>query len=241
MRLSKVCRAAALASAVLGGFGVGARAQQVVRKFDVFAGFADLNSPDLGLDQRGFHTQFGWNARSWMSIGFDYSVAPGDEVLTVGLLPANLQAQVLGAEAAYIKLGYLPANYVLRVPTHAVTNTFAFGPQYVNRHFRHMTLFVRPSLGALHEHATPHPTDAFSTGVAAQLAPMGYKQDWTGFYGAGGGAEYTPGRNFGVRAQFDGVYNHPFNDILANGRWTYRSSIGVAYHFGPVASFAKKM
>lgn len=74
--------------------------------------------------------------------------------------------------------------------------------------------------------------DAFQKVIVAQLAPAGYKLDWTGFYGAGGGGELALTKHIGVRMQLDAVYNHPFNDILANGRWTFRSSVGTSFHFG---------
>ncbi len=209
-----------------------ARAQQTVRRYDVYAGFADLNAPALGLNQPGFHAQAGINMRRWLSVGGDYTVASGGEILTTGLLPAALQAQVNGAQQQFILFGLLPANYHLAVPTDAATQTFAFGPQLAYRHFSKVTLFLRPSLGALRERAVPNAQDAFQKVVVGQLAPAGFKRDWTGFYGAGGGAEWALTGRLGVRAQVDAVYNHPFNDILANGRWTYRSSIGLAVHFG---------
>jgi len=206
--------------------------QSNISRFDLYTGFADIDSPELGLNQKGFHTQAGMNVRPWYSVGFDYSVANGDEVLTTGLLPTALQAQVNGAQQQFIALGLLPASYVLRVPTHAITQTFALGPQLTYRHFQRMTLFVRPSLGAIHERATPHPTDPFATVVAQQLAPAGFKADWTGFYGMGGGADFAITKHVGIRAQLDAVYNHPFDDILANGRWTFRYSVGPSFHFG---------
>ncbi|SFS01159.1 hypothetical protein SAMN05421771_0549 [Granulicella pectinivorans] len=224
----------ASAAALLIAFsGLAAHAQQSnISRFDVYTGFTDIDSPELGLNQKGFHTQAGMNVRPWYSVGFDYSVATGDEILTTELLPASLQAQVNAAQQQYIKFGLLPANYVLRVPTHAATQTFAFGPQLTYRHFQKVTLFGRPSLGAIHERATPHPTDAFATVVAQELAPAGFKADWTGFYGFGGGADFAVTKHIGLRAQMDAVYNHPFNDILANGRWTFRYSVGPSFHFG---------
>ena len=213
--------------------------QPYVGRYDVYAGFTDLNSPALGLNQPGFHLQAGVNPRSWYSIGFDYSRGTGSEILTTSLLPAALQAEVNGAQAQYTALGLLPAGYRLAVPTDATTQTFAFGPQYEYRHLRRATLFLRPSLGALRERAVPHPTDPFATVVATQLAPAGFKRDWTGFYGAGGGVDLTVTHHFGLRMQLDAVHTHPFNDILADGRWTYRASIGPSFHFGRNAARPK--
>lgn len=206
--------------------------QPYVGRYDAYAGFADIDSPALGLNQKGFHAQVGRNMRRWYSIGADYSVASGKEMLTTELLPAGLQAKVNGAQAGYIAAGLLPPNYRLQVPTDAFTETFAFGPQLVFRHFSRATFFLRPSLGAIRERAVPHMTDPFESVIVKQLAPAGYKTDWTGFYGAGGGGEYGLAKHVGLRAQMDAVWNHPFNDILANGRWTYRYSVGPSFHFG---------
>jgi hypothetical protein len=211
----------------------GAYAQKdYVGKYDIYTGFGDINAPALGLNQPGFHTQLGISPKRWYTVGFDYSVASGSEILTTELLPAALQAQVNGAQQQYIAFGLLPANYVLRVPTDAFTQTFALGPQLIFRHYSKVTFFLRPSLGALRESATPHPQDAFQKVIVAELAPQGTKTDWTGFYGVGGGGDFKVTQHIGLRMQLDAVYNHPFNDILANGRWTYRASVGPSFHFG---------
>jgi len=210
-----------------------AEAQQTfVSRYDVYTGFTDIYSPELGLNQQGFHTQAGLNMRPWYSMGFDYSVASGSEVLKPDLLPAALQQQIGFAIQEYEAAGVLPTGYRLAIPTDAFTQTFAAGPQVMYRHYTKATFFVRPSLGALRERATPHPTDTFSTGIAQQLAPAGSKLDWTGFYGIGGGGDFAITRHIGIRAQLDAVYNHPFNDILEHGRWTYRYSFGPSFHFG---------
>jgi hypothetical protein len=238
---SRLLAGVALA-ALFASLGVSAHAQQsYVSRYDVFAGFTDIDSPALGLNEQGFHAQAGMNMRRWLSVGADYSVGTGSQILTTNLLPAALQAQVNAAQAGYIALGYLPANYRLAVPTDAATQTFAFGPQLVDRHYSKFTLFLRPSLGALRERAVPHALDAFQAVIVGQLAPAGFKLDWTGFYGVGGGAEVTVSKHVGIRGQMDFVYNHPFNDILADGRWTYRFSVGPSFHFGRnVAAGGKK-
>ena len=222
----------ALAIAVHASITSASAQQTYIGRYDAYTGFADIDSPKLGLNEKGFHTQLGINPRRWLSFGFDYSVATGSEYLTTDLLPAALQARINAAQQQYIAAGLLPANYVLRVPTDASTNTFALGPQLAYRHFAKLTLFVRPSLGGLREHAVPHPADAFQKVIVGGLAPAGYKTDWTGFYGIGGGGDYSISRHIGIRAQMDFVYNHPFNDILATGRWTFRYSVGPSFHFG---------
>ena len=234
----KIFRLASLASVTCAlvsfAFGATAHAQQTyVSRYDAYIGFADINAPALGLNQPGFHLQVGMNPRTWYTVGFDYSVANGSELLTPELLPANLQAQVAAAQAGYTAAGLLPPGYKLVVPTDVNTQTFAFGPQYINRHFSKLTLFLRPSLGALRERAVPRPaTDPFQKAIIGQLVPAGFKRDWTAFYGVGGGADFSVTKHFGVRTQLDIVHNHPFNDILANGRWTYRVAIGPSFHFG---------
>ena len=210
-----------------------AQAQQpYVGRFDLYGGFADINAPALKLNQPGYHIQAGFNTRRWFTTGFDYSHATGDELLSPDLLIASLKTQVTTATAQLIAAHLLPAGYVLKVPTHAITDTFAFGPQYVNRHYAKTTIFLRPSLGAIRETAIPTPYDDFSAIVVDQLAPAGYKTDWTGFYGVGGGIDYAVTKHFGARMQADAVYNHPFNDLLASGRMTYRFSVGPSVHFG---------
>jgi hypothetical protein len=230
------CLLAGTALAVLFAFsGPTANAQQsYVSRYDVYAGFADIDSPMLGLNEHGFHLQAGMNMRTWLSVGADYSEGTGSQILTPDLLPAATQTTI-DNEIIYLKsVNQLPATYQLAVPATAATQTFAFGPQLVNRHYSKLTLFIRPSLGALRERAVPYanPADFFESGVVATLAPAGFKLDWTGFYGFGGGAEVAVSKHIGIRGQMDFVYNHPFNDIIADGRWTYRYSVGPSFHFG---------
>jgi hypothetical protein len=129
-------------------------------------------------------------------------------------------------------LGTLPAGYMLRLPAHSVTQTLAIGPQFSYRHFSKVTLFIRPSIGAIHETATPHPADPIAAGVAMQLAPSGQKTDWAGFYGFGGGVDFLISKHFALRVQADLVHDHLFSDLLNDGRWTTRFSVGPAFNFG---------
>lgn len=212
---------------------VGAVAQQTeVTRYDVYAGFAGFETPWLNLAQRGFHTQVGENLRPWLAVGFDYSEGGGHNSLTARVLKPSLQQQ-LGAEiGALIQAGLLPPTYQLVVPTHAFSQTFALGPQLEYRHFQPVTLFVRPSLGAIRQRVTPHPADPVATAIVAQLVPSGSKLDWQGFYGFGGGLDWNATPHFGVRAQTDVVYWRLFDDLLAQGTWTTRYSIGVTWHAG---------
>jgi hypothetical protein len=206
--------------------------QTYVSRFDAFAGYTFLDSPRVGLFENGFQFQAGVRPTTWYSIGFDYSISSGDLTLTPNLLTPALQQQ-LGAELQQLaSMGLLPPGYMLIVPAHSKTQTFAAGPQLAYRHFSKVTLFVRPSIGAIREVATPHPTDPIAAGVAMQLAPGGQKTDWTPFYGVGGGVDFLFSKHVGVRVQADFVYDHLFSDILQNGRFTTRFSVGPCFNFG---------
>ncbi len=73
--------------------------QSYVGLFDIYGGFTYLDSPNLDLDQRGFHLQVGINPRSWLALGFDYSRATGHTDITEGQLTSALQTQ-LGEQIA---------------------------------------------------------------------------------------------------------------------------------------------
>src|SRR5690242_5195788 len=194
--------------------------QDYVTRFDLFTGYTYLNSPAVNLPEHGFHFQAGVRPNTHLSIGFDYSVASGDLVIKPDMLLASLQ-QSLGAQLTQLALaGRLPAGYTLTVPAHSFTQTFTVGPQLAFRHFSKVTLFVRPSVGAMREVATPHPTDPIATGVVAQLAPSGTKLDWVKFYGAGGGVDLLFTHHLGMRVQADVVRDYMFSDLLKAARTT---------------------
>jgi hypothetical protein len=206
--------------------------QSYVGLFDLYGGFTYLSSPDINLDQRGFHLQTGVNLRTWLAFGFDYSTSTGHTDITPNLLTTSLQTSLSTQFAGLAAAGQLPPGYSLVVPFNATTQTFAAGPQLEIRHWTAVTLFVRPSIGAIHENATLHATDPIAAAVVAQLAPGGKKSDWTGFYGFGGGAELNLGDHFSLRMQADFVRSHLFNDVLRESRNTVRLSVGPAVHFG---------
>jgi len=206
--------------------------QTYIGRFDAYAGFMYLESPHISLGEPGFHMQVGVRPKSWYSLGFDYSVGTGDTSITSNLLTTALQQQ-LGAELAQLAaLGRLPAGYVLSLPIHSQTQTFAAGPQLGYHHWSRVTLYLRPSIGAIHEIATPHPADPIAAAIVAELAPSGKKKDWTPFYGVGGGAEVNVSTHVAVRMQLDVVHDHLFSDLLKDGRTSVRFSIGPAFQFG---------
>jgi hypothetical protein len=206
--------------------------QTYVSQFDAYIGYAFLNSPSISLFENGFHFQFGYNPKTWVALGFDYSRATGDLTLVPNLLLPSLQQALAAQLAALEAAGKLPPGYTLSVPTASVTQTFAAGPQLMIRHWKPVTLFVRPSIGAIHERATPHPADPIAAAIVAQLAPGGNKTDWVGFYGGGGGVDFNLHRHFGVRVQVDFVHDYLFSDLLASSRNTVRFSVGPSFRFG---------
>jgi hypothetical protein len=207
--------------------------QEVVTRYDAFVGYSFLNSPHINLFENGFAMQVGVRPKTWYSIGFDYTNAAGDMSLVPTLLPSALQQQLGGQLAQMEAAGMIPPGYNLVVPTHSKTQTFAVGPQLAYRHFSQVTLFLRPVYaGAIREVATPNPADPIAKGIVAQLVPSGTKTDWAGFVGFGGGFDILFTHHFGLRTQADLVYDHLFNDLLKDGRYTVRFSVGPAFNFG---------
>lgn len=206
--------------------------QTYVTRYDLYGGYALLDSPRVGLFENGFQTQIGVRPRTWYSLGFDYSYSRGTLTVTPDLLPTALQQQLAAQLGMLAQAGLLPPGYRLVVPAKSVSQSFAMGPQLAYRHFKHLTLFVRPSIGAIREAATPTPNDPIAKIIVAQLAPTGKKIDWQGFYGFGYGFDVILTHHFAVRAQSDLVWDHLFNDILRDGRWTVRFSIGPCLNFG---------
>ncbi|HTZ90561.1 MAG TPA: hypothetical protein VMA71_09475 [Alloacidobacterium sp.] len=206
--------------------------QKDIQRFDLYSGFAYFTTPDLNLDEHGFHIQAGYNATRMMAVGFDYSNVSGHNSLTPSLLTMSEQLQVQTALNDLALEGLLPPGYQLSVPTGASTQTFAAGPELTIRHYVPVTIFVRPDLGAIREVARTHPTDPIAALIVQGLAPSGTKTSWASFYGFGGGMDWNASRNLGLRVQVDEVNNHLFNDLLKNARWTTRVSIGPTFRFG---------
>ncbi len=214
--------------APLGAFG----AQDYVSRYDVYAGYVYFESPAINLAERGYHIQLGYNVKPWYAIGFDYSNAEGTLALLPKYLPSNLEDQVNSALNLLINAGILPKTYQPSVTTNVSTQTFALGPTLIIRHFRHFAILLHPSLGAVRELAKPYPADALTQTLVAELIPTPTKLDWQGFYGIGGGVDVGVTKHFGLRMHVDVVYDHLFNDILRDGRWTVRASLGPSLHFG---------
>jgi hypothetical protein len=207
--------------------------QDYVGRFDIYNGFAYFDSPSAHLTERGYHLQAGVNATRWLSLGFDFSDVSGNVTLVPSLLKSSLVNQIGGQLASLESAGVVPLGYQVAVGTASTTQTYAGGPQLEFRHFKAVTLFVHPSIGAIHETATPHPHDFFTTGLVQQLATTGKIHDWEPFYGVGGGFDLNLIPHLGLRIQADYVHNDLFTNILAAPRNTVRLSVGPTFHFGP--------
>jgi hypothetical protein len=205
--------------------------QSYVGQWDAYAGYTYISQPSINLGENGANIQFGFRPRTWLTLGFDYSVANGRNILEPGMLLPSLQTQLGAQLGALVAAGVIPANYQLAVPVNARTQTFQAGPDIPFRHFQAVTFFVRPNLGAMQVVATAHPADPIATAVVSQLLPTGNKTDWTYFYGFGGGAEYNVAKHFALRFQADFAHDHFFNDLLRAGN-TIRFSVGPAFQFG---------
>lgn len=207
--------------------------QTYVTRYDAFVGYGFLDSPAVGLFENGVAAQAGVRPRTWFSLGIDFTYASGNLVLTPNLLTPAIQQSLTGLLGSLAAAGQLPAGYTLAVKSTSKTETFAAGPQLAYRHWKPITLFLRPVfLGAIHETATPKPTDPIATLVVSQLAPSGHKTDTTWFIGLGGGIDFILTHHLALRAQTDVVWDHLFSDLLQNGRWTVRFSVGPAFNFG---------
>ena len=206
--------------------------QKYVSRYDFFAGYTFLDSPHVSLFENGFHFQAGVRPKTWYSLGFDYSISGGGLTLTPNLLTNAWQQQLGGLLQELALAGQLPAGYNVAIPSNSRTQTFAGGPQLSYRHYSKVTLFIRPSIGAIHEVATPQPGDPIATLIVSALAPSGKKTDWTAFYGFGGGVDFLLSKHVGVRVQSDLVYDHLFSDVLRDGRLTVRFSVGPCFNLG---------
>ncbi len=201
--------------------------QEYIGQYDLYAGYMYLSSPIIKLGESGFHTQLGLNPAKWYSLGFDFSEGTGATTLTSNMLKSSLQQEI----SSQLTAAGLPAGYAPTVPMHSSSQTYAMGPQINYRHFRKVTIFAHPDLGAIHETAIPHPAGVISILLVKQLAPSGTKEDWTPFYGFGGGVDLNVTRHIGLRLQADFVRDHLFSDLL-NARNTVRFSVGPTFHMG---------
>ena len=206
--------------------------QDYVNRFDVYGGYGYFSTPSINLTENGFNGEFGWNVKSWVALGFDFSVFTGDNVITTNMLTPTLQ-QTLTEKSLPASVGQLPPGYQLRMPTSSTTYTYSAGPQFNIRHFKPVTFFIRPALGSLHEVATLHPGDPFAQQVALTLAgPSFQKTDTVVFYGFGGGMDFNISKHFGIRTAADYVHYSMFTNVLGSSQNSVRFSVGPTFRFG---------
>ncbi len=204
-----------------------AQNQEYVAQYDAYFGFAYLTTPNMNLDERGWQAQFGYNYRRWMALGFDTSYFGGNSSLTV----PQLNNQTLAKLAPV--LPYLPAGYTVWSPYHANTYTITGGPQFNYRHFKYVTLFIHPDIGAMYQMITVHPPDPIMSGIVSQLiGPSMKTSQWVGFYGVGGGMDLNVSKHVGIRLQSDWVYTKLFDNLLKDPQYTWRMSASPTFRFG---------
>ena len=224
MNRSRACKISLIALLLISTFTFAQ--QDYVPRFDTFTGFSYLASPKMNLYQRGFNGEFGVNATRWLALGVDYSILKGNS----SILPKELDPSITAKLAAFAPL--FPPGYQLYVPFEATTQTFSAGPQVNFRHWKPVTVFVRPALGAIHESVTPHPVDPIQGAVVSALVPSGHKRDTTYFYGVGGGFDINASRHVGLRVGVDFVHTFLFEGFLAESRNSVRISVGPTFRFG---------
>jgi len=214
--------------------------QTDVRQFVVFGADTYLATPSLNLAQRGFDGDLGYNYRTWLSLGFDFGYYDGHSTLFPNDLSAGAQATIaqflgtLPAEERAAAEAFLAGG----IPFNITTYTFEAGPQLNYRHFKKLTFFVRPALGALHAKAAVGKEffaaePAFTTATCAVLGLVGCgKADTVPFYGFGGGISWEITPHIGIRATVDLAHYDFFSSLLNGGRNSARVSIGPKFSFG---------
>jgi hypothetical protein len=204
-----------------------AQKQEYVGTYDAYVGYAYLTTPNMNLAQRGFQAQFGYNWKRWAALGIDTSYFGGGSSLTV---PQLNNATI--AKLAPI-LPHLPPGFTVWAPYHANTYTITGGPQFNYRHFKYVTLFVHPDIGAMYQSVQVQPPNPIMGSIVKSLLgpSMGTSQ-WTAFYGVGGGLDLNVSKHVGIRMQSDWVYTQLFDNLLRNPQYTWRMSASPTFRFG---------
>ena len=207
--------------------------QDYVGRYDVYGGFSFLSTPKLNLFERGFHGQGGFNLNRWLALGFDFSTFDGHSSLFPVQLNTETQAKLAPAMAALIAAGKVPPGYTLYVPYNVRTYTYAAGPQLNYRHFKQVTFFIHPSLGAMHQDTSARPNDLIQTVIVGGLLGKSMKtSDTVMFYGIGGGIDLNVHKNVSIKLHTDFVHTKLYSDLLAGGENNVRFSVGPVFHFG---------
>ncbi len=200
--------------------------QKEIKQFTAIGGFTYLSTPSLNLVTRGFNGDFAANVRPWLSMGFDFSTSSGDNTVIPSYLSSATQLKL----AAMLPHGF-PVSAVT-VPTQISVQTYQMGPQLNYRHFRHLTLFVRPALGALHAKIQTNPLTGTAPLVSALLGGKLSSSDTVPFYGFGGGFSWEITPHFGLRTSADFARFDFFSDVLNGHRNAVRISVMPKFSFG---------
>lgn len=204
-----------------------ALAQQTdVRQFTFIGGYSYLATPSLNLASRGFNVDLATNARSWLSLGFDFSAFTGSSTM----IPTYLNTATQTKLARMLPAGF-PVSAVT-VPYDSSIYTYQVGPQLNYRRLRKVTFFVRPALGLLHAKIQTKPTASSASLVSALLGGKLSDADNTVFYGFGGGASWEITPHFGLRMTVDFARYNFFDDVLNGPRHSVRISVTPKVSFG---------
>lgn len=204
-----------------------AQQQEYVGTYDAYVGYAYLTTPNMNLAQRGFQAQFGYNWKRWAALGIDTSYFGGGSSLTV---PQLNNATI--AKLAPI-LPHLPPGFQVWTPYHANTLTITGGPQLNYRHFKYVTLFIHPDIGAMYQSVQAQPPNPIMGSIVKSLlGPSMSTSQWTAFYGVGGGLDLNVSKHVGIRMQSDWVYTQLFDNLLRNPQYTWRMSASPTFRFG---------
>ena len=208
--------------------------QDYVGRWEAYTGYSFFNTPSLNLFQNGFNGEFGTNVKPWLALGFDFSVFQGSNTQTPGMLNSGVQQELVQTITGGIQAGLIPPGYRLTgVPSTSTTYTYSAGPQINIRHFKPVTFFVRPALGALHESASLSPSDPVTRALVVGLVGSSlHKTDTVVFYGFGGGMDLNFSQHVSLSVASDLVHYNMFSNLLNGGRNTLRFSVGPKFHFG---------
>jgi len=191
-----------------------------------------LDSPRINLFEPGIHVQAGMRWSRHISLGFDYSRGTGNTSIGISQATIPLQNEIDPILQEAIASGLVPSNYVAALPFSSVTQTFTAGPEFPFRRWKRITPYIRPSAGIINETAVAHPEDELTRIAINLIQPSGREEEWTAFYGVGGGVAFNITKHFSLIVQTDIVHDHLFPDLLRYGRNTVRFSIGPGFQFG---------
>lgn len=204
-----------------------AQKQEYVGTYDAYFGYAYLTTPNMNLAERGFQAQFGYNWKRWAALGIDTSYFGGGSSLTV---PQLNNATI--AKLAPI-LPHLPPGFQVWSPYTANTYTITGGPQLNYRHFKYVTLFIHPDIGAMYQSIQVQPPNPIMGSIVKSLVgPSMSTSQWTAFYGVGGGFDINVTKHVGLRFQSDWVYTQLFDNLLRDPQHTWRMSASPTFRFG---------